>query len=195
MNAYQQLLKKLDAFINRYYLNQVIRGLLLVSTLLLASYLLVAGTAFYVHLSSGARAVLFYLFIGTNAWVLLRWVIAPALRYKSFLKRMTYKDAAVLIGSSMPEVRDKLLNTIELSDYSLIDGTSPELLMASIEQRTWQLQPLPFLKLIDLGKNREYLKYLLPVAATFFVVLFTAPSVITNGGEQVINYNRAFEPR
>lgn len=195
MNAYQQLLKKLDAFINRYYLNQVIRGLLLVSTLLLASYLLVAGTAFYVHLSSGARAVLFYLFIGTNAWVLVRWVIAPAMRYKSLLKRMTYKDAAVLIGSSMPEVRDKLLNTIELSDYSLNDGTSPELLMASIEQRTWQLQPLPFLKLIDLGKNRAYLKYLLPVAATFIVVLFTAPSVITKGGEQVIKYNRAFEPR
>lgn len=194
MNAYSQLLQKLDAFINRYYLNQVIRGLLLVSTLLLGTYLLVASTAFYVQLQSWARALLFYLFIGTNTWLLVSWVILPGMRMQRWVKRMTYRESAALIGKSMPEVSDKLLNTIELHDYSFEDGTSHELLLASIEQRTWQLQPLPFINLIDFRKNSRYLKYLIPVAGIFVFVLLAAPGVITRGGEQVIKYNVDFEP-
>lgn len=194
MNAYQQLLQKLDAFINRYYLNQVIRGLLLVSTLLLATYLLVASTAFYVQLPGWTRGLLFYLFIGTNTWLLVSWVVIPSLRRQGWLKRMSYREAADLIGKSMPEVSDKLLNTIELNDYAFEDGTSHELLLASIEQRTWQLQPLPFLNLIDFGKNKRYLKYLIPVLGVFVFVLFAAPGVITRGGERVIKYNQDFAP-
>ena len=193
MKAYQQLLQKLDAFINRYYLNQVIRGLLLMSTLLMGSYLLVAGTAFYVQLSVWARATLFYLFIGTNAWLLISWVIIPLMRMQRWVKGMTYREAAQLIGKSMPEVSDKLLNTIELHEYNFDDGSSHGLLMASIEQRTWQLQPLPFINLIDFKKNRHYLRYLIPVVGIFVFVLFAAPGVITRGGEQVIRYNQTFE--
>jgi len=194
MNAYQQLLQKLDAFINRYYLNQVIRGLLLVSTLLLATYLLVASTAFYVQLPGWARGVLFYLFVGTNSWLLVSWVILPSMRMQAWLKRMSYREAADLIGKSMPEVSDKLLNTIELHEYAFEDGTSHELLLASIEQRTWQLQPLPFINLIDFSKNKRYLKYLIPVSGVFVFVLFAAPGVITRGGEKVIKYDQDFAP-
>lgn len=194
MNAYQQLLEKLDAFINRFYLNQVIRGALLLFTLLLSTYLLVASTAFYMQLPMWSRAVLFYAFVGSNLWLLVRWVLFPFFRMKGWMKRMSYRDAAKRIGDELGEVKDKLLNTIELSEYSAEAGVSHELLMASIEQRTWELQPLPFLKIIDFRENRRYLKFLIPVLGIFVFVLFSAPGLITKGGEKVLRYNRAFAP-
>ena len=57
--TYQDLLDRLDLFIRKWYLNQVIRGVILILSLLLGSWLLVATTAFYTYWPSWARAVLF----------------------------------------------------------------------------------------------------------------------------------------
>jgi hypothetical protein len=191
--AYTILLDKLDQFIRRYYLNKIIRGGLLLSALLLASYLLVATSAFYGDLSSLWRGVLFYGFIALNGGVLVQLVLLPLLRQQGVIKRMTYREAAVLIGEHFPEVKDKLLNTIDLHDLPG-DVGSRNLLLASIEQRTFQLQPVPFLQMIDFGKNRKYLRFLLPVAGVFLVVLFAAPSVIKEGGARVLQYQQYFAP-
>jgi hypothetical protein len=191
--AYNILLEKLEHFIRRYYLNQMIRGGLLIAALLLASYLLVATSAFYGDLSSLWRGILFYSFILLNGGVLLKLVMLPWLRRMGLIARMSYREAAILIGQHFPEVKDKLLNTIDLHDLSE-DSGSRDLLLASIEQRTFQLQPIPFQQMIDLGKNRKYLRILLPVAGVFLVVLFAAPSVIKEGGTRVLQYQQYFAP-
>jgi len=191
--AYNILLEKLEHFIRRYYLNQMIRGGLLIVALLLASYLLVATTAFFGDLSSVWRGILFYSFLLLNGGVLVRLVVLPILRRMGIIKRMSYREAAVLIGEHFPDVKDKLLNTIDLHDLTS-DVGSTDLLLASIEQRTFQLQPVPFQQMIDFGKNRKYLKVLLPVTALFLLVLFAAPSIIRDGGTRVLNYQTYFVP-
>lgn len=191
--GYNILSKKLEEFIRRYYLNQVVRGVLLIVALLLSTYLLVATTAFYGDLSTAWRAVLFYGFLGVNGYVFLTLIVLPLLRRAGWLSRMSAREAAVLIGDFFPEVRDKLLNTIDLHQMEG-DGGSQELLLASITQRTEQLRPVPFLQMIDLKKNRKYLKVVLPVAAVFLFVLFAAPNVLREGSERVLRYQQYYAP-
>ena len=61
-------------------------------------------------------------------------------------------------------MRDKLLNLLQLgrevrqgsvaSDEAR--GVSHDLLLASIDQKSAELQPVPFRRAIDLGQNRRY---------------------------------------
>ncbi|MFM7586559.1 MAG: hypothetical protein ACKO6M_06015, partial [Bacteroidota bacterium] len=173
--TYQDLLDRLDLFIRKWYLNQVIRGAILILSLLLGSWLLVATTAFYTYWPGWARAVLFYGFVALNLHFLVRLVGQPLFKRMGWIKGIDRKQAAHLIGAHFPEVRDKLVNTLELSESARRSpGFSVDLLVASVEQRTRMLMPVPMLNMIDLKANKRHLKVLVPVAALFISVLIVA---------------------
>ena len=60
---YQLLIEKLDAFIRKYYKNQLIRGTIYSFTLSLAFYLLVTSIEYFAHFNTGLRTTLFYAFV------------------------------------------------------------------------------------------------------------------------------------
>lgn len=193
MNAYQHLIDKLDGFIRKFYLNQMVKGGLLFLSWLLISYLLVSTTEFYGQFDRTGRTVLFILFIGINIWLLIRYLILPYAKLNRLGKRISHEEAALIIGKFFPDVSDKLLNTIQLHRESK-ELPNNELLLASIQQRTSELRPLPFNQVIDLRNNKRYLRYLLPVLFLFVVVLFAAPTIITDAGQRVLRYNETFIP-
>jgi hypothetical protein len=59
-SAYQQLIYKLDAFIRKYYKNQVIRGIIYTVGALAVFFLLTNLVEFFGHLGMLGRAILFY---------------------------------------------------------------------------------------------------------------------------------------
>lgn len=193
MNAYQQLIDKLDGFIRKYYLNQMVKGSLLFLSWLLLSYLLVSTTEFYGQFDRLGRTLLFIIFIGINAWLLIKYLLIPYAKLNRLGKRISHEEAASIIGRFFPDVSDKLLNTIQLHREAK-ELPHNDLLMASIEQRTVQLRPLPFNQVIDLRQNKRYLRYLLPVVVVFVVILFAAPTIITDAGQRVMRYNETFVP-
>ena len=65
---------------------------------------------------------------------------------------MTEKEAALIIGRFFPEISDKLINTIQLSD-NLNDNPDNELLIATIQQRTENLGPFDFSNVVNLKEN------------------------------------------
>lgn len=193
MNAYQQLIDKLDGFIRKYYLNKIVKGSLLFLSGLLLTYLLVSTTEFYGQFDRLGRTILFGLFTLINLSILVYYVVLPYAKLNKLGKRISHEDAALIIGRFFPDVSDKLLNTIQLHEEAKVLPYN-ELLLASIEQRTLLLRPLPFTQVIDFKENRRYLRYLIPVIVVFVVVLFAAPSIITDAGQRVLRYNETFVP-
>lgn len=193
MNAYQQLIDKLDGFIRKFYLNQIIKGSLLFLSWLLLSYLLVSTTEFYGQFDRTGRTALFLFFIIINIWILVRYLVLPYAKLNRLGKRISREEAAAIIGKFFPDVSDKLLNTIQLYKESE-ELPHDELLVASIEQRTAFLRPLPFAQVIDFKQNKRYLRYLVPVLLVFGVVLLAAPTIITDAGQRVLRYNETFVP-
>jgi hypothetical protein len=188
---YEQLIKKLDEFIRKYYINQAIRGTLYTVALLFALFITFILLEHFFYFSTGVRKFLFFSFIGAAAISTAGWIFLPLLKYFRLGKVISHEHAAAIIGTHFSEVSDKLLNILQLNRQAQEGGS--ELVLASVEQKTLELRPIPFKAAIDLGQNKKYVKYaafpLLLIALLFFI----APGLITESTERIIQNHMHFE--
>ncbi len=167
------------------------KGTLCAVALLLVLFLLLVLLEHFSWFGTVVRTLLFWMFIVATCLVLAFYVIRPLLKMWHLGNRIGYNEAALIIGCHFPEVKDKLLNLLQLQ---LMDaGASDELLAASIDQKSAQLSPVPFLNAIDLKKNRKYLKYILFPLSVIVVLLLVAPSFITEPSKRLINHSSFYE--
>jgi hypothetical protein len=192
-STYNQLLKKLDGFIRKYYLNQIIRGSIYFFGILLASYLLLTLTEFLTYLSITLRTLLFWSFISIHLALLFLLIIRPAIKYFNLGNKISHSQAATILGNHFPDIQDKLLNTLELTTLAEKHPEKAEIILASIDQRIEKFKPIPFTLAIDLGKNKKYLKYALTPLLLILVILFASPNILIEGSERIIRYNQYFE--
>jgi len=221
MDNYQELISKLDAFIRKYYKNQLIRGGIYVFTLGLAFYLLVTLLESAGHFNTVMRTVLFYSFVTGILLILWRFVAIPLFHLYRIGKIISHEQAAEIVGAHFNEVKDKLLNVLQLkqqadignesrqyaidsrqlaangqqpaaSDQSPAAGSS-ELLLASINQKSAELKPVPFVSAVNFSENKKYLRYAAIPFLVLVVMLFTAPSLIRDGTKRLIDHATYFE--
>ncbi len=191
-NSYDILIEKLDAFIRKYYKNQLIKGVLYSISSLLIFYLIVITLEYYNHFESAVRTVLFYSFVLVTASILGKLVVIPFLKLRRLGKIISHEQAAQIIGQHFEGVQDKLLNTLQLKKQAQGAGQM-ELIEASIRQKAAELKPVPFGSAIDLGQNKKYLKYALPPIAVMLLLLFVKADIITDGTNRIVNHADYFE--
>ena len=191
-NNYQLLIQKLDQFIRKYYVNQLIRGTLYSIALILALFIAITVAEYFMYFPTGTRKVLWYSFLGISGLALLGWVLLPLARYLRLGSVISHEGAADIIGDHFTEVKDKLLNILQLKKQS-DNSAQAALINASIDQKIGDLKPVPFKSAINLNQNKRYLKYALPPLMLLLILLFAAPNLITSGTERLIKNNETFE--
>lgn len=189
---YNLLIQKLDQFIRKYYLNRMIRGFLYLVGFVTLYLIVIALLENYFYFGTSVRKLLFYSFLGASLFTLVRWIILPALHYFRLGNTITNEQAATIIGDHFPNVKDKLLNVLQLSSQATAHPDS-SLLIAGIEQKTRELQPVPFKNAVDLSANKKYIKYAAPPVLALLVLLFAAPSMIKKPVNRLIQNDREFE--
>jgi len=192
MNAYEQLLTQIDAFIRKFYNNRMIKGALLFATFSLLLFLAVISLEYFGRFSSNVRFTLLWTFILGSIFLLTYYVLIPASKLLSFGKRISREQAAVIIGNFFPDVSDKLSNTLQLGEQATENHPNFDLIRASINQRSNQLSVFNFPAVIDLRKNLKYAKYFLVPLVLLLLLLIFNPSFITLPTERVISYNKQF---
>ena len=192
MPSQQILIGKIERFIRKFYLNRLIQGALIGATLWILFYLAVNALEYFSWFSSKVRLVLFVVMLAVSAAVLVFYFVVPLVNLVRYRKKMSLKQASLLIGRFFPEVDDKLLNTLQLSS-STDDVGSRQLLEAAIEQRTEQLAPLRFTDAVDLKGNLRYV-YLLLILLLILILLFIfLPKFAVQPAQRIINYQQAYE--
>jgi len=191
-NHYDQLIAKLDRFTRKYYINSVIRGLLYTTGLVLALFLAVSLLESQFFFDTGARKLMFYGFLGISVLAFAGWVLLPLSRYFRLGEVISHDKAADIIGEHFSNVKDKLLNVLQLRRQAG-DAADTGLILASIDQKASEISPVPFPAAIDLSKNRKYLKYALPPLALLILILAIAPNMITASTNRLIRNNEKFE--
>ena len=192
---YNILIKKIDAFIRKYYTNMLIKGALISLSIILSFFLLLDILEHFFHLRMLFRAILFYIFILSNSAVVLFWIFIPLGKLISFGKRIDHEQAAKIIGKHFPEVSDSLLNTLQLKDLRNNKDLNQNILEASIEQRSQQLSPIPFHSAVNFSINKRYLKFSIPPILILIFLLFYSPNVITEPTHRLINYDKKYEEK
>ncbi|MEO6834190.1 MAG: DUF4175 family protein [Chitinophagaceae bacterium] len=192
MQHYSWLLQRLDAFTRKYYLNQVLRGSLIVLTCLLAYVLLVSVSEYYLYLPAWVKVSIVGIFIAIGGGALAFWVIKPLFKMLRMGKTMSHEQAAVIIGRHFPEVQDKLLNILQLR-HNESNSVSRELVEAAIDQKASQLSVVPISRAVDLSKNKRFLPFLLPVLLIGVFILVAAPNVFRDAGSRLLQPTKTFE--
>ncbi|MCS6973039.1 MAG: hypothetical protein N2044_01150 [Cyclobacteriaceae bacterium] len=180
--------EKLTAFKRRYYNSLLLRGSLLSVCLLLSYFLLTAVAEYFLWLPSFVRLLFIILFVAIcllSFYLLLR----KPLMFYLMGKGMSDEDAARFIGQFFPQVRDKLLNWIQLANK-----TDSALALASVQQKAKEFEPIAFESSVNLQENKRYLRYLaVPVGILVMLLLINA-SVITGSTYRIVHFRKAFTP-
>ena len=194
---YQNLIVKLDDFIRKYYKNLLLRGLIYSIGLVLIFFISVTILEYFAHFNSTVRTVLFYSFVLATLFILTKYIAIPLSKLYRFGKIISHTEASEIIGRHFSNVQDKLLNVLQLQ--SLQDTNQQpttnnyQLIEASINQKTKELKPIPFSAAVDFSENRKYLKYALLPILIITVILFAAPSIITDGTNRLVKHGEYFE--
>lgn len=182
---------KLEAFIKKFYTNEIIKGALLFVGIGLLYFILTLLVEHFLWLSTTGRSILFWLFIGVELFLLSKFILFPAFKLFKLQKGIDYTEASKIIGNHFSEVGDKLLNFLQLSG----SAQQTELLLASIDQKADALQPIPFTNAVDFKKNKKYLPYaLIPVLIFVLFYITGNSSIINNSFNRVVHYETAYTP-
>ena len=191
MDNFEILRKKLEAFIRKFYLNELLKGFILFVAIGLLYFLMTLFIEHLLWLNSTGRWILFWSFVGVEIFLFLRFIIYPLLKLFRISRGIGYTEASRIIGRHFPEVNDKLLNLLQLNK----NDKRTDLLIASIDQKAAELQPVPFTMAVDLRRNLPYLKYAaIPVLIILLVVLSGRTEVFSGSYVRVVNYKAAYEP-
>jgi hypothetical protein len=191
-NSENILIQKLDEFIRRYYKNQLIKGTLYSSGILLTAFLSVIFLEYFGEFNTLVRGVLFFGFLSSTLFVLAKYIATPLLKLNKIGNVISYDQAAGIIGNHFTNVQDKLLNVLQLQNNKLLSG-SDELLLAGINQKINELKPVPFTTAVDINENKKYLKYVLPLLIITSGVCIIWPQIISKSTQRLVHYQTYYE--
>ena len=191
MSSFQIIQEKLEQFIKRFYTNELIKGAILFFAIGLLYFLITLLIEYVLWLEPTARTILFWVFILVELVLFVKFIATPLAKLFKLQKGINYENASLIIGKHFPEVNDKLLNVLQLKESK----EQSELLLASIEQKSTELKPIPFQLAVNFKKNTKYLKYAaIPLAILLISFLSGKINWFSDSYKRVVNYQTAYEP-
>lgn len=192
-NNYQILIKKLDEFIRKYYKNRLLKGSIYALGLLLLAFVFFTSVEYFLQFNTSGRTLLFYLFLALSSYVLIYFIIIPVAKLYQFGNVINRKQAAEIVGNHFEEVKDKLINVLQLEEKATQQANN-QLLFASINQKSIELKPIPFTNAIQFAENKKYLKYVFFPLFLILAIGVFSPSIFTEGANRLINHNTYIAP-
>lgn len=191
LDGFKNIKLKLEGFIRKYYTNELIKGAILFVALGLLYFLTTLLIEHFLWLNEFSRTVLFWLFILVELALIYKFIWLPVAKLFKLQKGINYEDASVIIGKHFPLVNDKLLNVLQLEK----DTAKTELLLASINQKSSELSPIPFKLAINFKANFKYLKYVAIPVVIILLAFFTGNfTLFSDSFDRVVHYKTAYEP-
>ena len=191
MSTFNIIQQKLEEFIRKYYINELIRGSILFFAAGLLYFLITLLVEYFLWLSPLGRGILFWSFVIVELILFGRFIAFPLAKLFRLKKGIDFEQASKIIGRHFPEVSDKLLNVIQLNQSPIVS----ELLAASIDQKAMELEPIPFKSAVELKKNVTYLKYAaIPIFVFLLFSVLGGTEIFSSSYNRVVRYDMAFEP-
>ncbi|NEM96373.1 DUF4175 family protein [Pontibacter burrus] len=189
-DALTQLMHQLQEFKKKFYLNLLLRGSLFAIGLLLSIYIIYSLLEYVFYFPQAVRAILLFSFIAIVVYAFIRWIVQPVAALANLSRLLSDEQAALRVGQHYPEIKDKLLNAIQLNN---LDRTN-ELIAASINQRSGHLLQFRFTDAVTYKENKPILKYVALPAIVALLIALVYPAIFVQGTERIINYRKAYAP-
>lgn len=188
-------IEKLDRFIRKYYQNQLFRGVFLSLILVVTFFVVVSFSEYFLYLSVTIRTIIAAFSVGLLAFIAINFFILPVVRLLRIGKRISYRQAIAIISKYFPDLEDRLLNTLELTELvNSSDYESDSLLVASINQRIESIRFVPFRSAISFKENLKFLKYLFFVTIVFLALYILIPDLYKSSTDRLVHFRENYSP-
>ena len=135
---------------------------------------------------------MFYSFVVSTLYLLANFVVIPLSQLYKFGKVIDHNQAAEIIGNHFDEVKDKLINVLQLERKALQNKNT--LLLASIDQKSLELKPVAFSGAVDFSENKQHLKFLFIPLLLLVGISIVSPKIFTVGTERLVNHGVYIAP-
>lgn len=190
VSALSELTKKINEYRKKYYTNKLLKGVVIGSALILSAFLFITVLEYFGRFSTPVRSFLFFSFLALFAATLFVYIINPLFFLFNLKKTLSNEDIAKQIGLFFPEIKDKLLNILQLSSLNDSDNS---LIEASIQQKSKDLRFIRFADAVRFDDNKKYLKYALPPLFIILLISAISPSFFTKSTERIVYFQNEFE--
>ena len=190
-NSFLNLSLEIELFINKYYKQEMLRGVLLSSVFLV---LLVAGAWFLEFLfrfSSLGRGVLLFGGILITLAYVSKLVLYPLIKLFGIYGRMSYEDASLLLSEKIPEIGDQLVNVIGLEKQ--LESNETDLLKASIEQKALSSLKFDFKSAVSINDQKKMFYGFLVLFFVSSTCSIIYPDSIISPLRRVVFFQKTFE--
>ncbi len=188
---YKHFINRLKAYIRKFYLYQFLRGIILFVTLSIVYFALIFILEYFNYFDPKVKL---FIFISTVCLLLLvsvYFLIVPLLKLLGLGRQLNFYDASSMLKKSFPEIRDRLVNIIELeSDTNSF--YSDDLKKASIDQKIEELKIFSFSDSIQFKNLKLIFGLLAGVVFIFSALFISAPDLFTESSVRLVRFQQKF---
>ncbi len=191
---YREILNKLEAFIRKEQFQFILLGLQVFVLAVVANFTFYSLLELIANFNSIVRTVLFLLLILLASGIFTYLIIIPALRFFGLFRKASYNQAAQEVGKNFPEIKDDLLNSMQIvsateqkSIYSL------SLVDAAFKNLYNRVKDLNFGSILKFEPVKKVLPYFIGLTI-FCIALFTFVPGMTSASNRLVNFSQEFIP-
>ncbi len=194
MNNQQILQEKIRKFIKKYYLNELYKGIVFFTVILLSTFIVFSLFEYFSYSNRVIRSILFYSFILLFAGNLIFYIIVPVFKICGLGKQLTEEQIARIIGKHFSQIDDKLLNLFELQkQLKKGDYKSLELLSAAIDDKIDSFKAYSFVQAIPVAKTKKIARWTLVPIVLFILVFSVKSEVFTESTKRIVHHTTIYE--
>ncbi len=191
---YNEIITKLEKLMKKEYFAFFLSGILISLIIILTTLTIFSFYELASYSNVTIRTILFFILILISIISLVYFVLLPLLKYLNVFKDRDYFLSANKVGKKFPEIKDDLLNALQLVSVNQA-GTyySSALSDAAVKTVYERVKPIEFDAIVDYTKTKKISLYFLSVL-TLCVLLFSVVPGLTEASNRLIKFNQQFFP-
>jgi hypothetical protein len=192
-SAYNEIIKKLERFYQKEFKVVAARGIQIAILLAIFSFFVFTLIELFANSNTTVRTIIFVLFIMVVIVSVSILFVIPLLKYFKLLSKPNYDDVAKKIGSNFPDVKDELLNVLQLSKLQDKQLYSSNLINAAFARVYEKVKSINFESVIKFDKAKQLLLYVAGAVVFVTLLFLTIPGLKAASG-RLLNFNQEFIP-
>ncbi len=191
-NNYKQFVDKLNSYIKKFYFYQLIRGLILFLVVALVYFVFVSTLEYFNFFNPNVKLLIVVFTLILTFFIFIYFLVIPIVKLIGLGKRLNYYDVSSLVNKTYPEIRDRLINIVELAEKG--DSLySNELKNASIDQKIDELEIFSFSDAIRFKDLKLIFGILVFGMVIFSVIFIKSPAIFSESSARLIRFQQKFE--
>ena len=192
-SAYKEIINKLEQFRKKELKVIAAYGLQIALLIALSAFFIFSLIESAANSSSVVRTILFIIFSLLSLSSLVILFIIPLLKHFKVVGRADYNLTARKVGEKFPEVKDELLNAIQLSSMQDKQLYSSALISAAFTRVYEKVKNIHFDSAVNYKRAKKLMAYF-AIASAFAAILYLTIPGLKAASYRLINFNQEFIP-